>query len=99
VGIALGGLLAQATAIGLVAHPMASFDEPAVRRALGIPERVRVLAVVAVGYPGEPASLPADLAERATAPQQRIPLENLVAFDQWSEGQALSARELRKKRG
>lgn len=98
-GIAMGSLMAQATAMGVNAHPMAGFDEPKVREALGIPEGVRVLSVVAVGYPGPVESLPEDLQVKETAPQERIPLENLVARDRWSEGQAPSARDLRKRQG
>ncbi len=99
VGIATGSLLAQATALGLTAHPMAGFDEPAARAALGVPENIRVAAVVAIGYPGAVKSLPPDLQAKETAPQERIPLANLVAKDRWSEAQAPSARELRKRQG
>ena len=98
VGIALGNLMAQATAIGLVAHPMAGFDEPAVRLALGIPADVRVLCVVAVGYPGDTASLPDDLAARERKPQERMPIDHLVSYDRWDERQSPSARELRRAR-
>jgi len=96
-GIALGNLLAQATASGLVAHPMAGFDEQAVRTALSIPEDARVAAVLAIGYPGDPGTLPDDLAARETMPQERIPLGMLVAEDAWHPDQSTSARELRKR--
>jgi len=96
-GIAVGSLLAQATAMGVTCHPMAAFDEGAVRVAFGVPENVRVLAVVAAGYPGPVDALPPDLQEKELAPQYRIPLANLVGADRWSDAQALSARELRKR--
>jgi nitroreductase len=99
VGIATGSLLAQATELGLTAHPMAGFDEPAARAALGVPENVRIAAVVAVGYPGAPESLPADLQVKETAPQERIPLANLLAKDRWSDAQSPNARDLRKRQG
>lgn len=98
VGIALGNLMAQATALGLIAHPMAAFDEVDVRAAFFAPESVRILVVVACGFPGDPASLPPDLAERELAPQWRLPRENRVAEDRWLPGLAVSARELRKRR-
>ena len=97
VGIALGTLLAQATEIGLIAHPMAGFDERAVRAALGIPQEVRVLCVVAAGYAGDAVSLPADLAARETRDQERIPIENLVSHDGWDDRQGPSAREISKR--
>ncbi|MCK6565555.1 MAG: nitroreductase family protein [Dehalococcoidia bacterium] len=96
-GIATGNLLAQATAMGLLAHPMAGFDEPAVRAALGIPEEIRVLVVVAAGYPGAAESLPEDLRKKEDIPQERIPLTALVTEDSWHEAQGISAREWRKR--
>ena len=99
VGIAAGGLLAQATDLGLIAHPMAGFDEPRARAALGVPENVRVVAIVAVGYPGRLESLPADLQAKETAPRERMPLSNLVAVNRWSEDQEPTARDVRKRQG
>ncbi len=96
-GIAIGNLMAQATAMGLVAHPMAGFDEPGVRAVFEAPDGVRIVAVVAAGYPGDPASLPEDLARKELAPQDRLPLEHLVAADRWREVNAVSARDLRKR--
>ncbi len=96
-GIAIGNLMAQATALGLIAHPMAGFDEPGVRAVFGAPEDVRIVAVVAAGYPGDPASLPEDLALKETAPQDRLALEHLLAFDRWSNANSVSARELRRR--
>ena len=96
-GIAIGNLMAQATALGLIAHPMAGFDEPGVRAVFGAPDDVRIVAVVAAGYPGDPASLPEDLARKETAPRDRLALEHLVAFDRWSDVNAVSARELRRR--
>jgi nitroreductase len=93
-GIALGNLLAQATAMGLIAHPMAGFDEPSVRAVFHAPAELRVMVVIAVGFPGDPASLPADLQAREARPQQRMPLEQLVVRGRWAEshGERAGAR-------
>lgn len=96
-GIAVGNLLAQATALGLTAHPMAAFDEPAVRAAFDIPESVRVLTVVAIGYAGAPEQLPEDLRGRETSPQERLSIEQIVGVDAWNGELAVSARERRKR--
>ncbi|MGH2632796.1 MAG: nitroreductase family protein [Tepidiformaceae bacterium] len=96
-GIAMGNLLAQATASGLVAHPMAGFDEPAVRDAFGAPGDVRILAVVAAGHPGPVEALPEDLQRAETRPQDRIPFENLLGIDRWNDEMGVSARDLRKR--
>lgn len=95
-GIAMGNLLAQATALGLTAHPMAGFDEPAVREAFAASSEVRVMAVVAIGWPGAVESLPEDLQGRETAPQDRLSLDRLVVVDRWAPEHGVSARELRR---
>ncbi len=97
-GIAVGNLLAQATALGLNAHPMSGFDEPAVRSALAIPPEVRVVVVVAIGYPGALDSLPLDLQAKELLPQERIPLAALVTDDAWQESQGIGAREWRRRK-
>lgn len=94
-GIAAGNLLAQATALGLIAHPMAGFDEAAVRETFGAPGEIRILAVVAIGYPGEVTQLPEDLQRRETAPQNRLPLDHLVVTDRWRPANGQSYREYR----
>jgi nitroreductase len=94
-GIAMGNMMAQATHEGLVAHPMTGFDEPSVRAVFGAPPDVRVLAVIAIGYAGDPRTLPEDLQARETGQQQRLPLDHLVAQDRWEERHGISARDLR----
>ncbi len=98
-GIAMGNLLAQATALDLIAHPMAGFDEPAVRAAFGAPETVRVLAVVAAGHPGTIESLSEDLQRAEVRQQDRLPIGNVVGYDRWHDAMTFSARELRKRAG
>lgn len=97
-GIATGNLMAQATALGLIAHPISKFDEVAARAAFGAPADVRLMAIMAVGYPGSPDSLPPDLQEREKMPQDRLPLANLVAEDRWGPAQSVSARDLQPRR-
>ena len=97
-GIAVGNLMAQATAMGLVAHPMGAFDEVGVRDAFCAPDDLRILVVVAIGYPGEVDSLPPDLQTKEVAGQDRLPIENLVAEDRWTPEHGISARDLKKRR-
>ena len=97
-GIAAGNLMAEATVLGLTAHPMTAFDEPAVRAAFQAPDEVRVLAVVAIGYPGSPETLPPDLQKRESMPQRRLPISALVGKDAWKPEMAVNASELRKPR-
>lgn len=97
-GIAAGNLMAQATALGLIAHPMAGFDEAAVRDAFGAPEALRVLVVFAIGFPGAAESLPEDLRKRERREQRRQPLDRLVAADRWSERNGQPARDPSRSR-
>jgi len=99
-GIAAGNLMTQATAMGIIAHPLAGFDEQSVRDVFGAPEELRVLAVFAIGRPGPVESLPEDLQRKEVAPQVRLPLERIVAEDRWHNGLAEPARDLsRRDRG
>ncbi len=94
-GIATAHLMAQATDLGLIAHPMANFDEPAARAAFATPTDLCILVVVAVGYPGVAATLPDDLHQRESALQDRIPLANLLVEDRWTDDHVITARDLR----
>ncbi len=96
-GIAAGNLMAQATSLGLIAHPMASFDESAARKPFAAPAEVRVLAIFAAGYPGEVTSLPDDLQRRETSAQDRLALDRIVGVDRWNDAMSVSARDVRRQ--
>ena len=97
-GIAAGNLMTQATALGLIAHPMAGFDEAGVRDAFGAPEELRILVVFAIGFPGPAESLPEDLQKREQREQRRQPLDRLVATDRWGERNSRPARDPSRSR-
>ena len=54
VAIALDHLTLAAVAEGLGTCWIGAFDEPAVRKILGIPQEVRVVAMTPLGYPAKP---------------------------------------------
>ena len=84
VGLAVGNLTAQAVELGLVTHQMGGFDVELARTTLGIPEGYAPVVVIALGYPGSPEALPADLRERELAPRSsRKPLEDFVFEGRW----------------
>ncbi len=73
VAIALDHLSLAAVSQGLGTCWIGSFKEDAVKEILGIPEEVKVIALMPLGYPvGEPG----------TKPRKR--LEEVVAFDSWN---------------
>lgn len=79
VGLAMACLTVQATAEGLYVHQMAGIDVEKARKDLSIPSGWDPVTGAALGYLGDPASLPAELRERELAPGERKPLSN-VAF-------------------
>ena len=83
-GAATAYLSLQASALGLHTHSMGGFIHEKAREAFAIPEDFVIGAVTAVGYFGDPDTLPGPLRERETAPRQRKPLHELV-FTAWEE--------------
>jgi len=64
VGAASLQLSIEATARGLVVHQMAGFDPETAREAYDIPQGWEPIAAMAIGYPGDAASLPEPLQSR-----------------------------------
>ncbi len=83
VGLASGNLVTQATTMDLVVHQMAGFHVEKARTLFSIPEGWEPVAAIAVGYPGDPDSLPEKLRERELAPRSRKPLEQFVFTGRW----------------
>jgi len=84
-GMAVENLVLQATALGLVAHQMAGFDVEKARVDLAIPSGFEPIAMIAVGYPGDPAVLPDYLRERELKPRDRRPIKDFVFSGQWGK--------------
>jgi nitroreductase len=85
-GMATAFLVLRATELGLVAHPIAGYKEDAVKEILGIPEDMRVIALVIVGKHSEEISplLSEKQVEAEKERPERIPLEELVYIDRYS---------------
>ncbi len=95
VGLASASLIMQATALGLVAHQMAGFDAGKARELFAIPEGWEPVAAIALGYPGEPESLPERLRSRELEPRTRKPLEQFVFTGRWGQPSEFVAPALR----
>jgi nitroreductase len=72
-GIAIEHMALAATALGLGSCWIGAFDEARVREILGIPKQVRVVEMLALGYP-----------KHVPGPRQRLPLERLVHRETWN---------------
>ena len=83
VGAASASLSIEATALGLYVHQMGGFDPNRAREAYGIPPGYDAVAAIAIGYLGDPASLPEKLRERELAPRTRKPMSDFVFSGGW----------------
>jgi len=77
VTIAVTEMIGAATAEGLGTCWIAAIDPARVKRILGIPERIEVVGIIAVGYPAK---------ELAWEEKPRKPLEEILHYGRWREG-------------
>ncbi len=83
-GMATLSLLLGAVQEGLMRHPMAGYDAPAVKKALDIPDEYHLLCVVSLGYEG-----PIDLLDERTrakdeSPRVRKEISEIISMDKFS---------------
>jgi len=83
-GAATAYLSLAATALGLHTHSMAGFNKDTARESFGIPSDYEIGAVTAVGYFGDPSSLPEKLYKTETTPRTRKPVAEFV-FSEWEK--------------
>lgn len=73
VAIAVDHLTLAAVEAGLGTCWVAMFDEQKVKTILGIPAKVRVIALLTLGYPANPSAIE----------KKRLPLKEIVKYEQW----------------
>ncbi len=81
-GAAWANLALQAHLAGWATHAMGGFDREAATSAIELPPQHRIEAVIAVGRPGDPATLP-DWAREREKPSGRKPVAELVREGTW----------------
>jgi nitroreductase len=84
-GLASGNLVLEATARGLAVHQMIGIVPARVRAVYQVPEGVQPLTGLAIGYAGDPASLPENLRARDAGRRPRKPLAAFVFGGKWGE--------------
>jgi nitroreductase len=82
-GAATALLSVEATAHRLAVHQMAGFDPEKARQVFGIPAGWEPIAALAIGYPGDPNSLPQPLKDRELSPRTRKPIAEFVMAGHW----------------
>ncbi len=82
-GMATAFLLLRATELGLVAHPIAGFNEVKVKEVLSIPEDFRLITLLVVGKKADTihAVLSEKQAENEEKRPPRIPFEKFAFFN------------------
>ena len=81
-GAASAFLALQTSALGLYAHGIGGFDHEKARVHFNIPEDFEIGACWAIGYLGDPDTLPERLRQRELASRSRRPLTDFV-FEEW----------------
>ncbi|MGH9531667.1 MAG: nitroreductase family protein [Terriglobales bacterium] len=82
-GLASGNLVMEAAARGLVVHQMIGILPEKARETYGIPEGYEAWTALAIGYQGDPASIPERLRQRDLAPRTRKPQREFVFGRKW----------------
>ena len=82
-GMAVFSLVIQATALGLIVHQMAGYDVEKARKELKIPAGNDPVAMIAIGYPGDPDQLPEPYRSREFRPRERKHILEFVFEASW----------------
>ena len=85
VGAASAWLTVEATSRGLFVHQMAGYDPDKARQVFEIPAGWEPIAAIAIGYPGDPESLPQPLRDRELAQRTRKPISAFVMSGSWGK--------------
>lgn len=84
-GAAMAYLTVEATSRGLFIHQMAGFHPQKARELFEIPSGWEPIAAFALGYLGDPQSLPEKLRERELGQRNRKPISEFVMSGKWGE--------------
>jgi nitroreductase len=76
-GLAVGNLTTQASAMGLFVHNMAGFYPDKAHELFALPPGIEPVTMIAVGRLGDPSWLPEKLRTREEATRSRKPLGEL----------------------
>jgi nitroreductase len=90
-GLASASLTLEATARGLFVHQMIGILPDRVRELYRVPEGVQPLTGLAIGYIGDPNTLPEKYRERDLTLRSRKPLAQFVLSGEWGTASSLVA--------
>jgi nitroreductase len=90
-GMAVGNLMTQATALDLFVHQMAGFSAEKVTELYSIPSEFEPVAALALGYGVELDDLPEQFRAQETGPRSRKLIQSFVFEGQWGRPSPLVA--------
>ncbi len=70
--------------LGIGSCWMAAFDEKSVKKALGIPDKIRVVAISPFGYPKEKESLYGKAVKLFASSKSRQKFDDMVCYNKWT---------------
>lgn len=85
VGLAVANLTFQANAYDMFVHQIGGFNTEKARILFDLPENFEPVSVLAVGYKGDPGTLPENLKLRENAPRIRKELSEIVFAGKFGE--------------
>jgi nitroreductase len=91
-GAASSTLAIEAAARGIYVHQMIGILPDKARDLFSIPANFEAWTGLAIGYRGDPETLPDALKQRDLAPRQRKPLEQFVFSGKWGEAFPLAPK-------
>lgn len=85
-GISIGFMLLRATELGLIAHPIAGYDEDKVKKILEIPEDMKVILLIVFGKKAKEINptLSEEQKERELKRPERLPLTEIVFINKYN---------------
>lgn len=85
VGLAVGSMLVEATALDLFVHQMAGFSPEKVREIYRVPDAFEPVAAIAVGYGADVEDIPEAFKQAELGPRSRKPIHSFVFQGQWGQ--------------
>jgi nitroreductase len=92
VGLAMGNMLVEATALGLFVHQMAGFSPEKVKELFAVPDGYEAVAAIAIGYGADADDAPPGFVEQEKAPRSRKPVRSFVFEESWGKLSSLVDR-------
>jgi nitroreductase len=84
-GLANENLLLQIRSLGYNCRPMGGFDKEKARLLFGLPDNIKPVITVAVGYPKKLSTLPEDILEEEKRPRVRNEIQSWVHINEWGK--------------